>query len=165
MIITDEKKLRQKSTRATKEESEEILEKLREELRLIPGNGLSAPQIGILKEVALVTIPNEKELTLVNPKIVKMSNPIVYPQEGCLSFPDRRTDTDRYRDVIIKDDSHPTWMSCSNEEAVAVQHEIDHLQGIMFFDREHKEKPKIGRNDKCPCGSGKKYKKCCGKNA
>jgi len=26
-----------------------------------------------------------------------------------------------------------------------------------------KEK-KIGRNDPCPCGSGKKYKKCCGRN-
>jgi len=22
--------------------------------------------------------------------------------------------------------------------------------------------PKVGRNDPCPCGSGKKYKKCCG---
>ena len=24
--------------------------------------------------------------------------------------------------------------------------------------------PKIGRNDPCPCGSGKKYKHCCGRN-
>ena len=28
-----------------------------------------------------------------------------------------------------------------------------------------REEPKVGRNDPCPCGSGKKYKKCCGKNA
>ncbi|MHC5061039.1 MAG: SEC-C metal-binding domain-containing protein, partial [Planctomycetota bacterium] len=27
------------------------------------------------------------------------------------------------------------------------------------------EEPKVGRNQPCPCGSGKKYKKCCGKNA
>ncbi len=26
------------------------------------------------------------------------------------------------------------------------------------------ETPKVGRNEPCPCGSGKKYKKCCGKN-
>ena len=28
----------------------------------------------------------------------------------------------------------------------------------------HREAPKVGRNDLCPCGSGKKYKKCCGKD-
>jgi len=51
-------------------------------------------------------------------------------------------------------------------EAICVQHEIDHLNGITIHDRENKSKPiisekKIGRNDPCPCGSGKKYKKCC----
>ena len=29
----------------------------------------------------------------------------------------------------------------------------------------HRNAPKIGRNDPCPCGSGKKYKNCCGRNA
>ncbi|MCX5685771.1 MAG: SEC-C metal-binding domain-containing protein [Planctomycetota bacterium] len=28
-----------------------------------------------------------------------------------------------------------------------------------------RETPKVGRNDPCPCGSGKKYKKCCGARA
>ncbi len=27
-----------------------------------------------------------------------------------------------------------------------------------------RERPKVGRNDPCPCGSGKKYKKCHGKD-
>ncbi len=53
-------------------------------------------------------------------------------------------------------------------ECIAVQHEVDHLEGILMFDREWEYKPvKVGKkvkpNEKCPCGSGKKYKKCCGK--
>ena len=36
------------------------------------------------------------------------------------------------------------------------------IQGVDPYRR---EQPKIGRNDPCPCGSGKKYKKCCGKGA
>ena len=51
-------------------------------------------------------------------------------------------------------------------ESVCVQHEIDHLNGMRILDRAQeltirRDKPKIGRNEKCPCGSGKKYKKCC----
>ena len=51
-------------------------------------------------------------------------------------------------------------------EAICVQHEIDHLNGISCIDKEVKLEPivmdkKVGRNDPCPCGSGKKYKKCC----
>jgi uncharacterized protein YecA (UPF0149 family) len=54
-----------------------------------------------------------------------------------------------------------------NIEAIAVQHEIDHMDGKTLFDCEIKEvgqqiiSDKIGRNELCPCGSGKKYKKCC----
>ena len=49
--------------------------------------------------------------------------------------------------------------------AYIIQHEIDHLNGITCIDREYKREPlkvgtKIGRNEPCPCGSGKKYKKC-----
>lgn len=39
----------------------------------------------------------------------------------------------------------------------------ENWQGIQ--DTYVREEPKIGRNDPCPCGSGKKYKKCCGKQA
>ena len=51
-------------------------------------------------------------------------------------------------------------------EAVCVQHEIDHLNGMRILDRAQeltirRTERKIGRNEKCPCGSGKKYKKCC----
>ena len=50
-------------------------------------------------------------------------------------------------------------------ESICVQHEIDHLNGITIHDRKRettvKVEKKVGRNDPCSCGSGKKYKKCC----
>ena len=51
-------------------------------------------------------------------------------------------------------------------ETICVQHEIDHLNGLTIFDREDKPQPiiskkAVGRNEPCPCGSGKKFKKCC----
>ena len=53
-------------------------------------------------------------------------------------------------------------------ESICVQHEIDHLNGLTIMDRENKPQPimseKVGRNEPCPCGSGKKYKKCCMRN-
>lgn len=33
--------------------------------------------------------------------------------------------------------------------------------GKTFGESVEREGPKVGRNDPCPCGSGKKYKKCC----
>jgi len=56
---------------------------------------------------------------------------------------------------------------------MAVQHEIDHLNGVVVPFKEGSVEVaqrrvvtgKVGRNDPCPCGSGKKWKKCCGRNA
>jgi len=44
-----------------------------------------------------------------------------------------------------------------------MQHEVDHMNGVLCIDRRVKKVVKIGRNEPCPCGSGKKYKKCCGR--
>ena len=50
-------------------------------------------------------------------------------------------------------------------ECICVQHEIDHLNGVVCMDRKVNttivKDAKVGRNEPCPCGSGKKYKKCC----
>ena len=48
-------------------------------------------------------------------------------------------------------------------DAIVLQHEIDHLDGILISDREY-HAVKVGRNDLCPCGSGKKYKACHGRD-
>jgi len=151
------------------------------------GIGLAANQVGIDAQVAVVNV--REPLVLINPKIISKEVEIPY-YEGCLSYPGKRVNTKRYRDVVIStEQSEADWYFSGAEEnsegksvwdkgqmkqnaemrtleSVCVQHEIDHLNGIRCLDRGldltfKREKPKIGRNEPCHCGSGKKYKRCC----
>jgi len=151
------------------------------------GIGLAANQVGIDAQVAVVNV--REPLVLINPNIVSKEVEIPY-YEGCLSYPGKGVNTKRYRDVVIStEQSEADWYFSGAEEdsegksvwdkgqmkqnaemrtleSVCVQHEIDHLNGIRCLDRGldltfKREKPKIGRNEPCHCGSGKKYKRCC----
>ena len=151
------------------------------------GIGLAANQVGIDAQVAVVNV--REPLVLINPKYIKKENEIIYG-EGCLSFPGHAIRTKRYRDIIISTEQEESnWYFSGVEEnsdgksgwdkgnmkqdqelrlleAVCVQHEMDHLMGKTMHNREVKLEPtkvekKVGRNDPCPCGSGKKHKKCC----
>lgn len=55
--------------------------------------------------------------------------------------------------------SLPQWDSILSEEKRKELYKEQKKSGTIV------KGPKVGRNDPCPCGSGKKYKKCCGKNA
>ena len=151
------------------------------------GIGLAANQVGYDASVAVVNI--KEPLILINPVIKEQWDEIDY-YEGCLSYPKNGVHTKRYKNVVIKTEQEEcdwyfsgaenpskgtgSWEELDNNkqdeelrilESVCVQHEIDHLNGITCIDREYKREPlkvgpKIGRNEPCPCGSGKKYKKC-----
>jgi peptide deformylase len=155
------------------------------------GIGLAANQVGIDAQVAVVNVT--EPLVLINPKYIKKEVEIMYG-EGCLSYPGQAIKTKRYRDVIIKtaqsesgwyfsgaeipaDESRGSWEIERKKkdselrllEAVCVQHEIDHLNGITIHDREIKLEPtksekKIGRNQLVTIKKGNavkvlKYKK------
>ena len=151
------------------------------------GIGLAANQVGIDAQVAIVNVIEPR--ILINPKIIEKHNEIPF-YEGCLSYPGKGVHTKRYRDVIISTeqsesdwyfsgaqapkDSKGSWEKeqSKNEDAqlrtlesVCIQHEIDHLNGVVCMDRKREttivKDKKIGRNELCPCGSGRKYKKCC----
>ncbi len=134
------------------------------------GIGLAANQVGIDAQVAVVNV--KEPIVLINPKIVRKEEEVRY-YEGCLSFPKKGCHTKRYKTIEVKVDnieSNMTFGVGDTEadllESVCVQHEIDHLNGMRILDRAQeltikRDKPKIGRNEPCPCGSGKKYKKCC----
>ena len=151
------------------------------------GIGLAANQVGIDAQVAVVNV--REPLVLINPKILSKEVEIPF-YEGCLSYPGKGVNTKRYRDVVISTeqsesdwyfsgaqapkDSKGSWEKeqSKNEDAqlrtlesVCVQHEIDHLNGVVCMDRKREttivKDKKIGRNEPCLCGSGKKYKKCC----
>ena len=180
--------IQKKLRRVTVEEGEQIATELFEILnKRKDGIGLAANQVGIDAAVAVVNV--REPIVLINPEIVSRETEIPY-YEGCLSFPGKGCHTKRYETVEVKSDNvdgtmvfsgvdtgeeaKGTWEDGQQKqnrelrtlEAVCVQHEIDHLNGMRILDRAQeltirRDKPKIGRNEKCPCGSGKKYKKCC----
>ena len=151
------------------------------------GIGLAANRVGIDAQVAVVNVIEPR--ILINPQYVDKGNEIPY-YEGCLSFKGKGVNTRRYDSVIIKtEQEESSWYFSGAEnpidgkgswekqqqnkndaemrllETVCVQHEIDHLNGITIMDRQIittiKNETKVGRNDPCHCGSGKKFKKCC----
>ena len=128
------------------------------------GVGLSAIQIGIPIRAALAII-GDKVHKLVNPRIIgKSTEEIKYNKEGCLSIPNKYVNTVRRKSVTVGDDINVV-VEYEGFEAIVVQHEIDHMDGILMTDRIEvpvRNMNKIGRNERCPCGSRKKYKKCCG---
>ena len=180
------KKLREVSV----EEGEKIAAELFEILnKRKDGIGLAANQVGIDAAVAVLNV--RERIVLINPKIISKENEIDF-YEGCLSYPGKGVNTKRYETVEVKSDNVDGTMIFSGVdtgekakgsweqegktyqvkdrdlrilEAVCVQHEIDHLNGIVCMDRKVNttivRDKKIGRNEKCPCGSGLKYKKCC----
>ena len=180
--------IQKKLRRVTVEEGYKIATELLEILAARKdGIGLAANQVGIDASVAVVNV--REPIVLINPEIVSRETEIPY-YEGCLSFPGKGCHTKRYETVEVKSDNvdgtiifsgvdtgeeaKGTWEDGQQKqnrelrtlESVCVQHEIDHLNGMRILDRAQeltikRTTPKIGRNEKCPCGSGLKYKKCC----
>ena len=85
-----------------------------------------------------------------------------------MSIPGKIVNTERYHTITIEDEilgRIQFTMAKDGLLPVIFQHEIDHMDGKTIFDRKRqpirRNNQKIGRNQLCPCGSGKKYKKCC----
>jgi len=105
------------------------------------GIGLAAPQIGILQRITVVDLtfkkdPEEK-LVLINPEIIERKGKQL-EEEGCLSLPEIREKVSRAAWVKVRaQDEHGDWYEYEGEEllARAFQHEIDHLDGVLFIDR------------------------------
>jgi peptide deformylase len=173
MIITfDEEKLRSKCEDVLPEEVDDLVAKLEYELDQSnkignSGIGLAATQIGISKNIAIIRLGGTN-LNLVNCKIKNAYNPTIFKNEGCLSFPNITKDTTRFQEVhVVNNLVYPHSFVASGLLAVVVQHELDHLNEVLFLDHEVKRptqvinKIKTRPNDPCFCGSKKKYKKCC----
>ena len=122
------------------------------------GIGLAANQVGLPHRVCVIDIPNGPELIFANPEITRKEHPALFPDEGCLSFPGQQVITIRYFQITVIDDFVPSGQTLTGLAAVAAYHEIDHLNGITMLERRLSA---IGRNDPCPCDSGRKFKKCC----
>ena len=105
-----------------------------------PGIGLAAPQIGVHQRVIVIDIAGQDEppalLTAINPIIIHAEGE-TYEEEGCLSVPKYAANVRRHAKVIVKglnlDGEEVVWKA-EGLLAVAFQHEIDHLDGILFVD-------------------------------
>lgn len=158
MIITDKSKLITKCKPVSIFEAAPILSSLEKELAESGnGIGLSANQIGIDAAVCIIRY-KDISINLVNPIIVEQFDKKLFRYDGCLSFPGKQISTARYNEIFVKDNMYPNGFVSVGIEAVIIEHEIDHLNGLTMFDREIVVPE---RNGHCWCGSGKKYKKCC----
>ncbi|WP_457551839.1 peptide deformylase [Desulfobacula sp.] len=112
-----------------------------------PGVGLAAPQVGVNKRIIIYNTnaanPDEddsiQEFTaLINPEIISGSGSIVSEKEACLSVVDYSADVKRYESVTVKAlniDGKKLKFDAKGILAIIMQHEIDHLDGILFIDR------------------------------
>ena len=101
------------------------------------GVGLAAPQVGIGQRV-LVVDAGDRFCALLNPEIVAASGSQTEPLEGCLSIPDLTGEVERASSVRIRGlapNGRETWIDASGYFARVLQHEIDHLDGVLFTDR------------------------------
>jgi peptide deformylase len=105
------------------------------------GIGLAAPQVGVSKRVTVIDVSMGKDpkdkLVLINPEII-FSEGKLYEEEGCLSFPDIREKVVRAAKVRIRaQDERGKWFEIDGDDllARAMQHEIDHLDGVLFLFR------------------------------
>jgi peptide deformylase len=137
MICTDLKVLRQvsKPFNGSQKELNQLISLLEKALveSPIPGVGLSAIQIGIPLQVAIIRTL-DLQLDLYNTEIIKMNGPFIFNNEGCLSIPNVFKDTTRFKIIQIKN-GDGSIINLEYYNSVVAQHEIDHFSGFLFIDR------------------------------
>ena len=143
IVIEPDPILRQKSENLEKVDDElrRLLDDMLETMYSAPGIGLAAVQVGILKRLIVIDISKEKEkknpLFLINPKIISKSKSTSTYEEGCLSLPGHFAEIERPAECHVK------YVDYTGEEkeikasgllSTCIQHEIDHLNGVLFID-------------------------------
>lgn len=124
----------------------DLVQDLVDTMRAGPGSvGVAASQIGVTLRVCVVDVSknrlgkenNHGLLRMINPEIVSRSG-VAIMREGCMSVPDYTGDVDRATEITVRfsePDGSQREINASGFEAVALQHELDHLDGVLFLDR------------------------------
>lgn len=105
-----------------------------------PGIGLAAPQINISQRLVVIDCGSDETAELykmVNPEIISLSDERAVLQEGCLSIPDQTADVERPAEVSVRyldENGAAQTMTAVGLLAACIQHEIDHLNGVLFID-------------------------------
>ena len=148
-ILTEPNKiLREKSLRVENvdKDIQRLMDDMLETLYAAPGIGLAAIQVGVAKRVIVMDIsrnrdkdkePKKNPIYFVNPEIVWKSKDKFTYEEGCLSVPNQFAEIDRSKQCHIKHldyNGNPQELKTEGLLATCIQHEIDHLEGILFID-------------------------------
>lgn len=136
------KKLREKSRLVTdaelqSEDFQNLINDMLETMKTENGVGLAAPQVG--KNIRLIIVETKKgPEAFINPKIVSSSKKMIPSQEGCLSIPGILGMVQRHKSVKVRAknrDGEKVSMKVDALQSIIFQHEIDHLDGILFIDK------------------------------
>ena len=143
--------LRRKTTNIRKFDDNllRVVNNMIDTMHIEDGIGLAAPQIGLNKSILVIDISsldeNEKPLAFINPEIITTDGESVY-EEGCLSIPNVREEVTRPEEIALKYQDvkgKKHFEKFSGWKSRVLQHEIDHLNGILFVDRISPVKQKL----------------------
>jgi peptide deformylase len=147
IVLEGDPRLRERATkiRHVDDRLRRIAADMHETMDAAPGVGLAGPQVGVMERIIVVHVPGDYigkdaedvRYTLINPEIIRASGEET-ATEGCLSIPQWIGDVPRYTSIKVKAldaDGHQIRVKAEDWVARVIQHEIDHLDGILFLDR------------------------------
>jgi peptide deformylase len=118
-----------------------LVDNMMETMYAAPGIGLAAPQVGVSKRLVVIDVSTKDEkhplIVLINPEIIEADS-FIDSEEGCLSVPGYTSTIKRAGRVVVKGldrNGRPVQIEGTGLLARALQHEIDHLDGVLFVDR------------------------------
>jgi peptide deformylase len=126
-----------KKVKEVNEKTNQLIDNMFETMYEEDGVGLAAPQVGMLKRIAVVDIREDNPIVLINPKIIEEEGKAIM-EEGCLSIPNRTGDVIRSRRIKVRSldkEGNEVEFEAEGFEARAIQHEMDHLDGVLFIDK------------------------------
>jgi len=153
IVFVPDPVLRKKAKTVTKfdDKLQTLIDDMVETMRAAPGVGLAAPQVGVLERVIVVEYYENEEdeesddnvetpkrlYTIVNPEITRRSMDVEDGTEGCLSVPGYQGEVERHIAITVKGQNRhgqPVTLKLKDWTARIFQHEIDHLNGVLFTD-------------------------------
>ncbi len=143
IIVAPDPRLKRKSEPVAHVDDEirKLMSDMLETVYRAPGIGLAAIQVGVPKRVLVVDVSDKDgpraPYKMADPELTHISDDLVTQEEGCLSFPDHYVDVRRPRVITVRYlDENDTWRELRAEGLLAtcIQHEIDHLDGVLFVD-------------------------------
>lgn len=143
IIVAPDPRLKEKSEPVARVDGEirKLMDDMLETMYLAPGVGLSAPQVGVLKRVIVVDVSKDPENpaphAMANPEILWASDELLDYEEGCLSLPEHYAEVTRPSGIRVRyldRENEIRELETDGLLATCIQHEMDHLDGVLFVD-------------------------------